>query len=173
MEAGTLKFRKKVDEVEEAVLMPEDYYVMRVILTPKLAPNKAKAKDKEDPKAGDNWEIDVAVISDVPEFNGRKFRLFMAYPSTKDENEYTSRGQCAYDAKMENIIKVVQAFEGFAEGDTVTLPVGATARLPVVQKPNRQTGVMENQVNIFGELKTTEGNVVGRVDVPDLEDFGF
>ena len=154
-EIGTLEFGKDVDDIEKPVLLPEDFYLMEVVGTPKSTKNKEMEKDPNSPKAGFNWVVPLKTVDrDNPEFSGRTFNAYLPLPKPEDENEYDGRGQKIYDAKMERIIRFVEAFGGQINGRVVTLAPGAKAGIQVTQSVNPRTQELSNNLNIFGEYKT-------------------
>ncbi len=109
----TFGFNKPIDDIEDPVLLPEDWYTFRVSKDPTIEDNK-KAKDglSGEEGAGKNLVVKLTTVSDDPEFNGRMLTIWLPYPSEHDESQYDGIGQKKSDAKMQRIIGFVEAFGG-------------------------------------------------------------
>ena len=163
----TLGFSKRIDEVAEAILLPEEWYDFVVIEDPKVAPNNAMREDPESEKAGMNWIVTMKSQCDEPEFSGRRFTLFFGVPKESDEENYTQDGQKISDAKMERIVEFVKNFGGDVGEDEVTLTAGARGQCYVQQKINKTSGNVENAIDIFNSgFKPPSGAAAPPDDVP-------
>ena len=68
---------KDVDSIEEAVLLPEDFYNCVIIKEPVLKPNKKMENGlSEEEGAGYNLLVSIKTESEDPEFAGRWFTLY-------------------------------------------------------------------------------------------------
>lgn len=142
------------DDIQEAILLPEDWYQVEIFKEPHEAKNKAwndagerlslEAAKNINEKAGSNIVVPVRVISDVPEYHGRMLTKWLPLPNSFDEGQYTNRGQHVPDAKAEVIYKWAEAFGGNIEGSEASLSEGQKAYVYVIQDTD-QSG--EEKVN--------------------------
>jgi len=129
---------KDFSEVQEAQLMPEDWYVMEISAEPEQASNKAMKDGGPDaPKAGFNIVVKLKSLSEDAEFSGRPFTIWLSLPNTTDEGEFIN-GQDKVDWKLEKIAKIAAAFNGIADwkqlaGDEINLAQGMRAKCYVTQ----------------------------------------
>ena len=135
---GTFGFKKSIDDIEEPVLLPEDWYDFEILSEPKVRPNYDLYQEvgddpspeqmeelmKENPKMFQNIEIFMSTESPDPMYAGRKFTFRLPWPSDSDEDRYDNNGMKLYDARMRDISKFAEAFGGGADGDTVNIPKG-------------------------------------------------
>lgn len=148
------------EDIQEGVLLPEDWYTVQITREPYEDKNAAwkEAGDKLsieeagriNQKAGKNIVINLKVISDVPEFSGRNFTKWLSLPSVLDEGLYMNDGQPKADWKASKIFKWVEAFGGAAEGAEASLATGAKGLVYVVQGKDRdgETDVNEISMNV-------------------------
>jgi len=79
------EFLKDMGDIEEPILLSEDWYTVKVVDQPKVEKNAAARDGKSyEDGAGMNLEIPVRVISDIPEESGRSFRLYIPFPVEED-----------------------------------------------------------------------------------------
>ncbi len=154
---STVTFGKRVDDIEEPILLPEDWYPMEVLKEPEVMINKAKKDDPEAENAGDNWVVSMKTVDCEEEFAGREMAVFLGIPNEKDKYKFTRDGQRIYDKKMQNIVNFAEAFGGTIGEDDATLNAGALGRVYVLQGPNRISGEMENSIDIFNAGYKTYG----------------
>lgn len=158
-----LDFGKSVDDIEEPLLMPEGWRTFNLMDEPKTEENKAmkaqKTSGQDNPDAGFNWMLRLAVAGDEAQYNGRTFFLRFAIPKEADKESYTGRGQKIYDAKMSRIVEFVQAFGGLVSGSRVGLQKGAKGMCYVLQGINQLSGQLENQIDIFNQGFKSVGGV--------------
>jgi len=153
---ATFNLGKERDDLQEPILMPEDWYTFEI--TQDVAQEKnAKWKDggeklpaKNILGAGENLVIRGRIVSDEPEYNGRSFTKWLALPNPSDEEEFMNNGQPKGDWKLEQIYKWVEAFAGTAEGSEVSLAKTMKAQIYITQEDDR---------NNPGELVNTIGFV--------------
>lgn len=144
-----LEFGKDIDDIEAPVLLSEGWKTMRLTEDPKTEPNAAFKDDPNGEKAGHNWVVRLVTEDEDPAAAGRRFTLWLGLPKPKDMTTYTSDGQKVYDAKMERIVSFVEAFGGKAGGRNVSLNKGAVGMCYVLQQINKQSGEVENVIDIF------------------------
>lgn len=150
-----LDFGKSVDDIEEPVLLPEGWRTLELLDEPKTEENKALQEQKRsgtvNPDAGHNWLLRLATVDSEPMYDGRTFFLRFPIPKEGDKESYTSRGQNVFDAKMSRIVGFVTAFGGYAGGTKVELHKGAVGMAYVLQQINKQSGQVENVIDIFNQ----------------------
>jgi len=170
---NALMLPKSFDDVAEAVLLDEDWYEMRLLDT-KLTPNgalkefmkergiKAKTRDAlydaaaeahayqndNGQYAGLNWVLNLKTVSPDKMVNGRSFRVYLGVPNKGDDKRVTPLGQTVEDAKMERIMKHLEAFQQEVAGDSAELVPGATAMFYVVQRFSDYSQKDENTIDI-------------------------
>ena len=125
------------EDIQEGILLPEDWYTMEIIREPyedKNSPWKGAGESLSfedahaiNSKAGKNIVVPLQVHSDIAEFNGRGFTKWLSLPHAKDENLFMNDGQPKADWKAEVIHKWVEAFGGVSEGAEVSLGKGQKA----------------------------------------------
>lgn len=175
----TFRFTKPVDEIEEAVLLPEDWYEMEIIEEPSIEPNstlrEALKKNgleynpkippteamqeamlrliQEDEKCGLNLRLILKTESPDDEYNGRRLMLWLPWPSEPDDERYDMRGQKVADAKMSRIVEFVQAFGGTTDGEDITLSKGLKGCCYVTQQKARDSEEILNSIDMFAGFK--------------------
>ena len=148
---------KDVDDIEEAVLLPEDFYNCVIVKEPVLKPNKKMEVGlSEEEGAGYNLIIVLKTESDDPEFAGRWFTLYFGWPTLADENKRDMRGSKISDKKMGDIIKFTLAFGGSVEGLDVILSENLRGQGYVLQEIDSRSGTLVNSISPFGEFKAIE-----------------
>ena len=154
----TFSFKKPIEEIEEAVLLPEDWYTFKIGergMT--IQPNAAKKEGQsEEEGAGDTFAGFLFVTDNVPEYNGRQLPLWLSWPSEADEEKWTRDGMKVYDAKMKRIVEFIQAFRGDVDGSDVSIDSGATGQAYVIQKMNRAGTDLENSIDIYSGFKKVD-----------------
>lgn len=129
---------KDFNDVQEAQLMPEDWYVMEISAEPEQMPNKAmKVGGPDAEKAGFNIVVKLKSISEDPEYSGRPFTIWLSLPNATDEGEFIN-GQDKVDWKLQKIAKIAAAFNGISDwkqltGDEINLAKGMRAKCYVTQ----------------------------------------
>lgn len=138
------------DDIQEGVLLPEDWYTMEIVEEPfedknshwKAAGESLSFKDASqiNEKTGKNIVIRLTVESEAPEFQGRRFTKWLPLPNPADEGKYMSDGQPKADWKAKTIHTWVEAFGGLSEGKEVSLGKGQKAFVYVLQEPDNREG---------------------------------
>ncbi|MBW1739295.1 MAG: hypothetical protein JRJ69_17655 [Deltaproteobacteria bacterium] len=172
------EFLKDMGDIEEPILLSEDWYTVKVVDQPKVEKNAAARDGKSyEDGAGMNLEIPVRVISDIPEESGRSFRLYIPFPVEEDLGHYDSRGQLKYDAKMERIKNFCESFSRCQmEGNKVSIPIGAVGMIYITQGMDRNGRELTNSFDLFSGFKPaqTEGAIEAGLDgVQDDENIPF
>ena len=147
----TLRFAKPIDGIEEPTLLPEDWYVLQVVKPPKVEDNDKKKKGLSyDQGAGQNLVISLRTISDIPEYSGRAFTLWLPYPSEEDLTNYDGGGMLKYDRKMERIAEFADKATGCsAEGEEVTILPNAMIGIYITQGLDQQGQKLINNLDWF------------------------
>ncbi len=150
----TFSFAKPIEDVEEPILLEEDWYRARIAGQPAIAPNKKKQADPEQEGAGDNLEVSIALAGGEAE--GRRFRLWLPWPSLEDEDSYDGRGMKKSDAKMERIADFTVKFGGVSEGTDIMLEENMEGYVYVIRGLDQQGEKMINSVDTFAGFKSVE-----------------
>jgi hypothetical protein len=164
----TFTFVKPIEDVEEPILLEEDWYLSTIKTTPTIAPNKAKQADPESEKAGDNLEIALALVGGEAE--GRRFKLYLPWPSLEDEDKYDGIGMKVSDAKMERIADFTTKFGGVSEGTDILLEENMQGYVYVTRGLDQQGQRMINNVDPFAGFKSVEELETEGSDAPVNED---
>jgi hypothetical protein len=171
------------DDIQEAILLPEDWYKMEIFKEPTEAKNRAwtdvgesltlEAAKNINEKAAKNIVIHLKVISDVPEHNGRMLTKWLPLPNQFDEGQYTNRGQHVPDSKAEVIFKWAEAFGGTIEGSEASLSIGQKAYVYVIQDEDLEgepVNAISMNVNPRSLESGTEGLAVEGDPFADVDD---
>jgi len=150
----TFSFAKPIEDVEEPVLLEEDWYLARIAKAPSIEPNKAKRENPESKKAGDNLVINLSLVEG--EANGRRFNLYLQWPSLEDEDVYNGVGMKVSDAKMERIVDFTTKFGGVSDGTDVILEENMEGYVYVTRGLDQQGQKMINSVDPFAGFKSVE-----------------
>lgn len=163
------------DDIQEPVLLEEDWYTMEITKEPYEAKNSAWTDAGEklsleeafsiNEKAGKNIVVNLKIISDIPEAHGRTFTKWLPLPNAMDEGRYMNDGQPRADWKADIIHKWAAAFGAGSEGADVTLNVGAKALVYVSVEKDRQT---EKDVNAIS--MNVDPRPIGESGLPAGED---
>ena len=149
---ATFDLGKEQDDLQEPVLMPEDWYTL--VISQKVVKKKNKAWKDGGEKlaaadikgAGENLIIQGRIVSDEPEYNGRVFFKYLALPNPSDEGKYMNDGQPKKDWKLDQIYKWVEAFGGSIEGSTVGLNVKMKAQVYIEETEDNRSGDTINAI---------------------------
>jgi len=162
----TFDLGMEVDDLQEAQLLPVDWYTLKIVADKEGNPpyreaNKAMKEDPQDEKAGYNLVINLRVEEpDIPEFDNRPFRIWLPLPSANDEGKYTPMGQLMADSKAERIFDFAKAFSGKeADGSLVSLNVGMKAQLYITQEISAMgsmKGQLINSIDTFAGAKPVD-----------------
>ena len=150
----TFTFQKPVEDIEEPILLDEDWYRARIAKAPTIEPNKKKQDDPNQEGAGDNLIISLSLIGQ--EADGRRFKLYLPWPSVEDEDKYDGIGMKVSDAKMERIADFTVKFGGISEGTDVVLEEGMEGFVYVTQGLDQAGQRVINSVDPFAGFKSTE-----------------
>ena len=158
----TFTMSKSVDDVEDAILLPVDWYNVEIAQEPKLMMNKvlsnvveANASDEEilaaleaTDKAGYNLVVSLKTESPDAMFSNYDLTIWLGYPSQKDEKIF-SRGQCLADKKIQLITAFTKAFGGDIQGKDIMLSEGMKGCVYVIQQRALNSEELQNGVDIF------------------------
>ena len=150
----TFSFQKPIDEIEEAVVLEEDWYHTRIAKTPTIEPNKKKQTDPNQDGAGDNLIVSLAVVGLVG--TGRRFKLYLPWPSAADEDLYDGIGMKVSDAKMERIADFTVKFGGISDGTDIMLEEGMEGFVYVTRGLDQSGQRITNSVDPFAGFKSVE-----------------
>jgi len=152
----TFTFPKPVEDIEEPVLLEEDWYLGEICGKPEIKPNKAMQDDPQSEKAGHNLVVPVKLLEDLA--TGRRFTLYFPWPREGDERAYTTSGQSWLDKKMTDISQFAESFGGSVEGTDVLIQEGLRGYVYVNQGLDMSGQNIQNSVDIFAGFKA-EGAV--------------
>lgn len=164
----TLKFHKAVDDIEQPKLLPEDWYIVQVVNPPTIEDNdKAKKKLSYEEGAGKNLIIQTRTVSNIAEYNGRAFKIYLPCPVEQDLNAFDGRGMNKYDAKMERIAEFAEKATGCSiYGNEVTILPNARIGVYITQALDQQGKELVNNLNWFSGFKTPD-----EVDSEEKKEF--
>jgi hypothetical protein len=176
------------DDVQEGVLLPEDWYTMKITREPyqdknshwKGAGEKLPFDQASEinPKAGENIVVNLTVVSEIPEFSGRSFTKWLPLPNPNDENLYMNDGQPKADWKAGVIHKWVEEFGGVSEGAEVSLSEAQEALVYVTQEIDNRDGSDGSTVNTISMnvhprgIGTGGSSPLGDASTPTLDGAG-
>lgn len=151
---ATFKMNKKIGDIEKPELLPDDWYIVRLVKEPKLAPNKAKRNGLSEAEgAGDNIVLNFRVQSDNPKWHGRPFTKWLGVPNDADEENYNEySGMKKSDEKLERIAQWAAALAGKSI-DTLTnnknleFNSGDECMVYIVQELDNREGHEEEMTN--------------------------
>ena len=152
----TFTFAKPIEDVEEPILLEEAWTRARIAATPSIEPNKKKQADPEQEGAGDNLVISIELVEG--EANGRRFKLYLPWPSLQDEGEYDGVGMKKSDAKMKRIADFTIKFGGVSDGTDIMLEENMEGFVYVTQGLDQQGQNMINQIDPFAGFQSVEEN---------------
>jgi hypothetical protein len=157
-----LNLPKTLGEVQEARLLDEDWYLMRVVEEPKIEPNahnRAQMKGEQyDPeKVGHNFILKLKIESEEPMINGRAFTKYLSLPNEHDDSRsHALTGQSMTDWKLEQIKKYAEAFSGNLLDDStdeIVINEGDRAYIYVSTAPDNRTGDDRNELDMNKDPK--------------------
>jgi len=164
----TFESSKKISEISEPKLLPEDWYLVRAAKDPKEVPNNARKAGKEVVDGGGvNWQMTLRVQHDNPEYHGRPLMVSLPVPCNDlDEDEKVIEetminqvsGRTVFDEKFERLGRWCAAFGGFdydSMGDETRLEIsqGDEAMIYVSQGPDfRDPNRISNSIDIFNSV---------------------
>lgn len=151
----TFSFPKPIEDVEEPILLDEDWYNCRIYKKPEIKANKAMREDPQSENAGKNLEIAVKLTGNAAEGSeGRMFILYVPWPSEKDEGKYDIRGMKLVDAKMQRIAEITEGFGGVIDGTDFILEENMEGFIFVNRQVSIETGELINGVHLFSGVKS-------------------
>ena len=150
----TFSFAKPIEDVEEPVLLEEGWYRAAIKATPTIEPNKAKKENPEAEKAGDNLVIAIGLTEG--EAAGRRFKLFLPWPSLEDEDKYDGIGMKVSDAKMQRIADFTTKFGGVSDGTDIMLEENMEGYVYVTKGLDQQGQRIINNVDPFAGFQSVE-----------------
>lgn len=152
----------EVDDIQEAQLLPTDWYTFELADLPKKMPNKAMKKGPGEEGAGYNLVLKLKTYCpDQPEFNGRSFgdgNIYLPFPNDDDDGRFTPQGQPLKDSKAERIFEFATRY-GATSGSQGTFRKGALAKLYVIQTISdfgASKGQVVNQIDTFAGVKPAD-----------------
>ncbi len=151
---ATFSFNKKVGEIEKRELLPDDWYLVRIVKEPKVMPNAKKRNGlSEADGAGDNIVVSLRVQSHNPKYNGRPFTKWLPTPKPSDsENINEFSGLTVEDEKLTRISQWAAAFGGVQVDDlskkkNLDLDAGTEAQVYIIQQLDGREGHEDDMVN--------------------------
>ena len=150
----TFSFAKPIDDIEDAVVLEEDWRRARIAKAPTIEPNKKKQSDPDQEGAGDNLVVSLALAGG--EGTGRRFKLYLPWPSAADEDLYDGIGMKVSDAKMERIADFTVKFGGISDGTDIMLEEGMEGFVYVTRGLDQSGQRMVNSVDPFAGFKSVE-----------------
>ena len=143
------------DDIQEGVVLPEDWYTAEISKEPYEDKNAAwkeageglSLEDafKANEKCGSNIVVNLRIKTDDPETDGRSLTKWLPQPNEFDVGRYMTDGQAREHWKAEVIHKWVEAFGGDQDGAEVSFSKGQKALVYVVEEPDRNDE--DKQVN--------------------------
>lgn len=135
------------EDIQEGVLLVEDWYTMEISRDPYEDKNGAWKEAGEglsleevfkiNPKCGKNIVVNLRVTSDTPEFDGRTLTKWLPLPHAFDEGQHMNDGQPKADWKAATIHKWVEAFGGVSEGAEISFAEGQKALVYIITETDR------------------------------------
>jgi len=147
---GRFTMTKNASDIGGPTHLPEDWYEMEILSEPEISPNKKKQRGMtEEEGAGDNLVLTLRVNHEDPSFDGRRFTVWLPWPTERDAGTFSASGQTMEDWKLERIVAHAEAFGGSpAEGDEVEFSVGSCALFYVVQGFAQDGVTIRNDIDI-------------------------
>jgi len=169
---ATFDVGMKKEDVTEAVLLPEDWYLVE------LTKDVYQVKNKKWRDGGENLgadEIDGAgytlvlqlrVVSDVPEESGRQFTKWLSLPNPSDDGAFMNDGQPKADWKADQVFNWYKAMGGEIEGSEVSVAPGAKVNVYVIQEIGMDGESLVNSISMNVQPKSVGGSGEEGDDVP-------
>ena len=146
------------DDIQEGVLLPEDWYTCEISREPYEDKNSAwktagenlplEEAAKSNPKVGKNIVVNLKVVSETPDHDGRGITKWLPLPNALDEGLYMNDGQEKAHWKAETVHKWVEAFGGASEGAEVSLAEGQKALVYIVVGKDQSGEEDQNAVSM-------------------------
>ena len=164
----TFTFNKPVEDIEEPILLEEDWYRARIKETPTIEPNKKMQEDSTQEGAGHNLLIKLTLIDGEAE--GRRFQLYLPWPSLEDEDKYDGIGMKISDAKMQRISNFVEQFGGVVDGTDIVVEENMEGYVYVNRGLDQSGQVMRNNVDPFAGFKSVKEGEENLLNSKSMED---
>lgn len=157
---------KAIGDIQEAQLLPEDYYVMKITQEPTIEPNAEMKKQEagesfNEDKAGHNLVLRLRVEHDDPMINGRQFTKWLSLPKEGDESRVIeSTGQTIQDFKLEQLSKWYEALSGQVADpsmESLSFEVGQRCAVHVETGEDFRTHEAVSQINFNKDPKPVLG----------------
>lgn len=169
----TLSFTKSVDDIAPPVLMEEDWYVAVLTEDPEIKPNAKKEKGLSvEDGAGDNLVLKLMIAEG--EHQGRRFNVYLPYPSEYDMDQTDAIGMNVYDAKLERIADFAAKATGCSvDGSEITIRKNARVGVYVATGQGQDRDTIVNSIETFkhGFMKASDIET-GTGITPETEDWG-
>lgn len=162
---------KKVEEIVAGVPLPVGWYKAKLVQEVELRSNKKKKEGLSEAEgAGETLALNLRVVSEDPEINGRSFTKYLPWPNDTDEELRMPRsGQKKSDWKMDVIVDWTEAFNNEeVEGRDISFVVGSEAFVYVEQQ--MVDGNPENDLSMNIKPKSLDEFSENRSD-PIAEEF--
>ena len=154
----TFSFSKSVDDIAPPVLMEEDWYIAVLTDDPEIKPNAKKEKGlSEEDGAGDNLVLKLMIAEG--EHQGRRFNVYLPYPSEQDMERIDGIGMNVYDAKLELISDFAEKATGCSvDGSEITIRKNARVGVYVSTGQGRDKESIVNSIEVFrhGFMKASD-----------------
>jgi len=144
---ATFNVGKGKDDIQEGILLPEDWYTAEISKEPYEDKNGAWKEVGEglsladafklNERCGSNILLNLRVKTDDPETDGRSLTKWLPLPNEFDEGRFMNDGQPRADWKAGIIHKWVEAFGGNQDGAEVSFAEGQKALIYVVEEVDR------------------------------------
>jgi hypothetical protein len=145
------EFGKGADDIQQPELLPEDWYLLRIVKPPKLMPNaKKKNNMSEEDGARDNIVINLRVVHENPAWSGRPLTKWLPVPNSTDDTRFDEfTGMKLDDKLLDTVFKWDAAFNGGAQAEEgkANFEPGSEAFVYVVQQFDGREGREEELVN--------------------------
>lgn len=156
---STFSFPKPVEDIEEPVLLEEDWYLCEIAGKPEKRTNRAET--------GQNLVIPIRLTgNNVEGANGRRYTLYPPWPSDADESQYDGRGMKLSDAKIQRIAGIVEGFGGVVDGTDIMLEEGMQGYVRIVQAMDQAGENIVNNVDLFSGVKNPQAVEVATDSTP-------
>ena len=171
---ATFESSKKMSDIQEPQLLPEDWYLVRIVKAPKEVPNNARKKGANvEDGGGVNWQVSLRIQHENPDYHGRSLMISLPIPCEdtypEDAEDYAGEiieehvfnnvsGRTIYDEKYERLGHWCAAFSGYAyeeflDEKSLELNQGAEAMIYVSQGPSfRDPDTIVNNIDIFNSV---------------------
>lgn len=165
---ATFNVGMKEEDITEGVLLPEDWY------TVELTKDAYRVKNKKWRDGGENLPADevagagytlvlqLRVLSETAEENGRPLTKWLSLPNPSDDGAFMNDGQAKADWKADWVFKWFKAMGGAVEGEEVSVAPGAKCQIYVIQEIGLDGETLTNSISMnvapkkFGEAGSSD-----------------